>query len=1654
MAELVISIASKVTELLIGPIRRQICYVFKYQSNMDELRKQAEKLKNVRAMVQHSVEEATRQGDEIETDVVKWMDSVDEFTNGVIIPIIDDQDKANKRCFIGLCPNLIHYSLSKKAVKTTRDGVNLLAEGRFQRVSYRTPLQRIVYNDFDSRMPIFNDLMESLMDADVNLIGVYGMGGVGKTTLVRRVVGQAIEDELFDAVVMAEVTKTPDIKNIQAQIADQLGLTFQEESLSGRADRLRDRLKKEKRVLVVLDDVWAKLDLEAVGIPVGEKDKVSTLQEEEQKGRNDDKSQRLCKILLTSRNLDVLRDDMNTQKNFFVEILSVEEAENLFWKILGHSEEKPDLDPVAVEIVGMCAGLPVAIATIASALKNKSLSIWKNTLEQLRTFNPRSIQGMDANVYSTIELSYNLLESEEAKSLFLLCSLLRSFQNASSNISFDYLLRYGMGLGLFQDVYTLEQGRNKLHMLINILKDSILLLDGNTNEDIIMHDLIHVVAVSIASKDKHMFNIQDVAGLKEMLEEKLPKDSSAVSLLHRDIHELPEKLEFPKLKLFLLNMEDASIEIPDAFFEGANSLKVLGINGIHLLSPPSSLCCLKNLHTLSLDCCQLGNVAVIGELKELEILSFWKSDIEQLPTEIRQLTRLRLLDLSDCSKLKVIRPNVISSLTLLEELFMGNSFVQWDVEGQSNASLVELKQLSRLTTVDVQVPNAQIISQPQDLSFGNLERFRIFIGEVWDWSDKYDTSKTVKLELSSSNYLSNGIKSLLNITEDVHLDKLKGVKSVVYELNGKGFPQLKHLHVQNGSEIQYIANSIGEDLCIVFPLLESLFLNNLINLEKICYGQLAAMSFSKLRIVKVERCDRLKYLFSFSMAKNFFQLQEIELTDCKKLEEIFFEESEELVHQDDNLRKIEFTQLHTLTLKSLPQLTSFGFNAFGSQEIIAEDEVADFTPVSSENVVLPNLVNLKLSSMNIGCAWLDQLPVVSSCCQTLTSLTLEECSGNLKFLFSYSSAKSLVLLQKLEIRNCKSIEGIINTEEFGEDGRMIQKIFPKLINLQLKCLPELTLFGSGNSVEFPSLTQLSIEDCPKFKTFFSALMSGDIKQSNEVEEMNRQVDIYPLFNEKVGFPSLEKMVISGMDNLESIWHSQFLGDSFNNLKSVEVNDCQELMTIFPSRICERLLRLESLTVKSCGSVIEIFDLRGINLKEKHSIKTTPQLRELYVDHMTNLKHIWNEDPKGMLSYRKLEKVTIFLCPNLEYLFPASAAKSLLNLDSLEVSDCGVEEIIAKGGGVKEAADRFLFPKLSSLQLHNLPRLRTFYPGHTVEGPCLKRLGLHHCDKVKLFISEFLGFFETIEEGQHDLSPPFFLVREFEGMNQGSPKLEELQLSGKVITMEWPDQVPRHVFRSLESLELNDHESTVLPLDFIQRFDSLGKLSLNSSSYEEIFSYGAVKEHPQIKHLVLSGLFDLKQIWKQGSKIHLNFQNLEILEVRSCFNLINLMPSSASFQNLLILEVWGCDGLKNLLTSSTAKSLVLLKKLEVFDCKILTEVVANEGAVPEEIVFGNLKSLSLVYLQSLASFCSTKHILNFPILESLVVNECPKMKIFSKGIMSTPKLHKLELNWKAIERSWEVGVNTTIQQNMEKRLLGREDCTYPSTKPSELADSSI
>ncbi|KAL5825698.1 hypothetical protein ACOSQ3_021761 [Xanthoceras sorbifolium] len=416
--------------------------------------------------------------------------------------------------------------------------------------------------------------------------------------------------------------------------------------------------------------------------------------------------------------------------------------------------------------------------------------------------------------------------------------------------------------------------------------------------------------------------------------------------------------------------------------------------------------------------------------------------------------------------------------------------------------------------------------------------------------------------------------------------------------------------------------------------------------------------------------------------------------------------------------------------------------------------------------------------------------------------------------------------------------------------------------------------------------------------------------------------------------------------------------------------------------------------------------------------------------MENLKMIWQNQLIESVRYcPKLSKVSLYDCQNLESLFPASIAKSLLQLEELHVETCGIKEIVSKGG-VEEAGARFVFPQLTSLHLNNLEELRCFCPGkHATEWPKLNELKVECCDKIDLF-----NFRKNDEEGQLDVpgQQSLFLV------DKAFSNLENVTISRNHIKMVWQSPFSVHLFPKLQFLKVKDDESSVLPLGILERFHNLKKLKLKSSLYKEIFLYEEVKKHAQtlaqIKSLYLGRLRKLKQMWKQDFKMDLILQKLEILEVEFCSSLIVLMPPSACFENLKILKVAHCKILLSLVAASTTKSLVQLEELSICNCQEMTEIIANEGDEMEgEIVFSSLKNLKLWSLTNLTSFYSGSYTLNFPLLEKLTMAGCPKMKLFSSGVLSTPNLQEV-LQDRTNYDCERHNLNTIIKQHLEKKIF--------------------
>ncbi|XP_038992979.1 probable disease resistance protein At4g27220 [Hibiscus syriacus] len=987
-----------------------------------------------------TVDDANGKGEAIIQCVMEWQKEAE--------PKVKESDKnavEDPKCFFGWCPNLKYrYDLSKKAEEDAHVLDKLLdlhtefkekvSQPYDPKVRWATPSES--YVAFDSRESILSLILEASKDDTVKVIGVHGEAGVGKTTLINRVSNMAKADEVFDWVALANVTKTPDVKNIQRELAECIGDSSLGDSPDARASKLRTILGKKKKVLVILDNMWVSLKLEEVGIPFG------------------DHQHRGCKALESSRDPNVLFE-MNADKSFPVHVLKEDEAWNLFKKIVGDRVNDADVQSKALDACRRCGGLPLTIVTTANYLKKAPPSEWETASK------------LQISLSTAIESSFNQLATDELKSSFQLCSLM------PYNATIFDLMKYSRAFGLLRGNETTKEAHRRLYRLVQYIKSTCLLFDGRMAKEFAMHEVIRDVAASIASRKG-----------------------------------LPDRLEWLQLKAFQLYNKNPSLRITDQFFSKMEELQVLDVKGVQNLS------LLPSLHEM------------VETMKKPEILSLYDSIIEALPEEIGQLTQLKVLNLDNCSKLSVIPPDVISKLSRLEEMHIGNSFAQWE-DGQTagrHASLSELNQLPDLTSLNLHIPDYS--NMPKRTFSDKLQRFKILIGNRWDWSDKHEASRMLK---SVRDFLNN------------------------FNESRTGFPQLKYLHIQNGPETRHIINLVEEVTLVAFPVLESLYLQNLVNLERIRNAQLEMQPFAKLREITVESCYRLKHLFSFSIARGLQQLEEIQVADCRNMVGIITEGRGSDVGDDEATTTVELEHLRPLTLQQLPKL--IGFNA-------SSTTVALF----NEKVTIPSLQNFKLSSINASRMWQEQLFSVPTCIQNLTTITVEGCD-NLKFLLSSSMVPSLEQLIHLEISDYKLMAGII--EEAMTEERMEKIVFPKLSSLKIKGLPRLTRFCSGKAVQFPSLNQLRIEHCPKLGTFISNSMKKGIQ---------------PLFDEKVAFPSLEKMVISQLRNLKILWNDQLPESSFCELKTMEVENCSQLQTVFPFNMVERFRRLQALVITGCASL--------------------------------------------------------------------------------------------------------------------------------------------------------------------------------------------------------------------------------------------------------------------------------------------------------------------------------------------------------------------------------------------------------------------------------------------------------------------------------------
>jgi len=296
--------------------------------------------------------------------------------------------------------------------------------------------------------------VESLLNMespDVLIVGIWGMGGIGKTTIAEAVCNNVRSQ--FERIFFANFRQQSDMRRkFLKRLFGQETLNTMG-SLSFRDSFVRDRLRRIK-VFIVLDDVDDLIRFEEW------KDLLD--------GRNSSFGPG-SKVLITSRDKQVLSNVVD--ETYEVEGLNDEEAIQLFSsKALKNCSPTIDQRHLIKKIVRHVQGNPLALIVLVSSLYGKNIKEWRSALNKLAQ-HPR--------IEMALRISYDGLDSEQ-KSIFL-------------DIAHFFIgqVQY-VATGILDCLY----GRS-VNFDISTLIDKCLITTNKFDKRLEMHDLLREMAFNI-----------------------------------------------------------------------------------------------------------------------------------------------------------------------------------------------------------------------------------------------------------------------------------------------------------------------------------------------------------------------------------------------------------------------------------------------------------------------------------------------------------------------------------------------------------------------------------------------------------------------------------------------------------------------------------------------------------------------------------------------------------------------------------------------------------------------------------------------------------------------------------------------------------------------------------------------------------------------------------------------------------------------------------------------------------------------------------------------------------------------------------------------------------------------------------------------------
>ncbi|KAH0678384.1 hypothetical protein KY284_019469 [Solanum tuberosum] len=675
------------------------------------------------------------------------------------------------------------------------------------------------YIDDDHIFVGFQDVVQTLLselfkeEPRRSVLSIYGMGGLGKTTLARKLYTNPNIASSFLTrawICVSQEYNTMDllktiIKSIQGYAKETLDLLEKMAEID-LENHLRDLLKGRK-YLVVVDDVWKREAWKSLK-------------------RAFPDSKNGSRVIITTRQGDVAERADDRGFVHKLRFLSQEESWDLFCrKVLDVRAMVPAMEKLAKDMVDKCGGLPLAIVVLSGLLSHKrGLEEWKKVKDNLW----KNIKDDSIEVSYILSLSYNDL-STALKQCFLYFGIFPE----DCVVPVDHILWLWMAEGFIPTGKEIMEDVAE-GFLDELIRRSLIQVVRTFWEKVSycrIHDLLRDLAVQKAL-EVNFFDIYDPRkhsisslclrhAIHSQGKRYLALDLSNLklrSLMFLDLDFLnmgPIKFRsvFQHLYVLYLEMRVGNMSIvPDAI-GSLYHLKFLRLRDIYDL--PSSIGNLKNLQTLLVNdygrSCQLPReTADLINLRHL--VTLYSKPLKR----INKLTSLQVLKGIGCDQWKDVDPIDLVNLRELSMHYITKSYSLNNISSLKNLSTLRL-----LCKDDESFPGLEFVNSCQKLHKlwlqGGIEKLPL--------SDQFPNSITA-LTLENSK-----------LTEDPMpiLGMLPNLRN------------LEFFRAYEGEEITCSDNS--------FSQLEILRLDCLENLER---WHLAISAMPHIKGFAIHRCPKLK----------------------------------------------------------------------------------------------------------------------------------------------------------------------------------------------------------------------------------------------------------------------------------------------------------------------------------------------------------------------------------------------------------------------------------------------------------------------------------------------------------------------------------------------------------------------------------------------------------------------------------------------------------------------------------------------------------------------------------------------------------------------------------------------------------------------------